>query len=131
MIVSTKLSVESHAHAHPLIRTKPSDLLRAGVTRVPRVRTARNGLPVLEDGRVLDVPNVVWCTGYDPAFSWLDLPVIGQDGDPLHDEGIARGEPGLYFLGLPYLYAMSSIMIHGVSRDAKRIVAKIAERQVA
>jgi putative flavoprotein involved in K+ transport len=68
----------------PLVRTKPRDLDTAGVRRVPRVAGVQNGLPVLDDGRVLDVKNVVWCTGFDPGFSWLDLPVFGPDGDPVH-----------------------------------------------
>ena len=63
--------------AAPLIRTKGKDLTAAGVLRVPRVTGVRNGLPLLEDGRVLDVANVVWCTGFDAAFSWIDLPVFG------------------------------------------------------
>jgi putative flavoprotein involved in K+ transport len=54
--------------AAPLIRVKPWDLSNAGVERVPRVVGTRNGLPLLEDGRELDVANVVWCTGFLPAF---------------------------------------------------------------
>ena len=62
----------------PLVRTKPRDLVAAGIKRVPRVARIENGLPVLEDGRVLDVANVVWCTGFHPGFSWIDLPVFGR-----------------------------------------------------
>jgi putative flavoprotein involved in K+ transport len=117
--------------AAPLIRTRPKDLAAAGVARVPRVVGVRDGLPLLEDGRVLDVANVVWCTGFDTGFSWIDLPVFGPDGLPQHDAGIASGEPGLYFVGLPFLYAFSSEMIHGVGRDAARIAGVIAERALA
>jgi putative flavoprotein involved in K+ transport len=114
--------------AAPLIRTRPRDLAAAGVVRVPRVVGARGGLPVLEDGRALDVANVVWCTGYDPGFSWIDLPVFGPDGDPQHESGIVAAEPGLYFVGLHFLYAFSSEMIHGVGRDAARIAEAVAAR---
>jgi putative flavoprotein involved in K+ transport len=110
----------------PLVRTKPRDLIAAGVTRAPRVAGVRNGLPVLEDGRVLDVANVVWCTGFHPGFSWLDLPVFGPDGEPQHDRGVVSSEPGLYFVGLHFLFAMSSVMIHGVGRDAERIADRIS-----
>ena len=51
----------------PLIRVKARDLAAAGVERVPRTVGVRNGLPVLEDGRVLEAQNVVWCTGYHPG----------------------------------------------------------------
>jgi putative flavoprotein involved in K+ transport len=111
----------------PLIRTKREDLTAAGVERVGRVAGAREGKPVLEDGRVLDVSNVIWCTGFEPGFSWLDLDVHG-DLEPRHDAGVARDIPGLYFLGLMFLYAGSSAMVHGVSRDAARIADVISQR---
>jgi putative flavoprotein involved in K+ transport len=112
----------------PLIRLKPKDLIQAGVIHVPRVVDVKNGLPVLEDGRVLEVANVVWCTGFDPGFSWLDLPVFGADGQPRHTAGIVEEEPGLFFVGLHFLYAFSSDMIHGVGRDAARIAGVVAAR---
>jgi putative flavoprotein involved in K+ transport len=112
----------------PLIRIKHRDLTASGVTRAGRVTGARDGRPALDDGRTLDVQNVIWCTGFDPAMSWIDLPVTGADGEPLHDAGVARNQPGLYFVGLHFLYAMSSVMIHGVGRDAARIAALAAER---
>jgi putative flavoprotein involved in K+ transport len=112
-----------------LIRTKPRDLAAAGVERVPRVAGASDGLPVLDDGRVLDVANVVWCTGFHPGFSWIDLPIFGPDGEPEHELGVVTREPGLYFVGLHFLSAMSSVMIHGVGRDAARIADRIGATQ--
>jgi putative flavoprotein involved in K+ transport len=123
-----RMRAKQHGHAHPWIRTKPSDLVRAGVRRAARVSGVRDGLPVLEDGRTLEVANVVWCTGFDHGFEWIDLPIFGDDGEPRHDRGIVRGEPGLYFLGLPFLSAMSSIMVHGAARDAARVVRTLASR---
>jgi putative flavoprotein involved in K+ transport len=115
--------------AAPLIRLGPKDLAKAGVVRVPRVVDVRDGLPVLEDGRALDVANVVWCTGFLPGFSWIDLPVFGADGEPRQQGGIVEDEPGLFFVGLQFLYAFSSGMIHGVGRDAARIAGIIAARE--
>jgi putative flavoprotein involved in K+ transport len=108
----------------PLVRTKRADLAAAGIERVPRVAGVRDGKPLLEDGRVLDVANVIWCTGFDHGISWIDLDVHGPL-EPKHRAGIAEGEPGLYFLGLMFLYAGSSAMVHGVSRDASRIADEI------
>ncbi len=126
--VGRRLRPKMLHRAAPLIRTKPRDLAAAGVIRAPRVVGVRNGLPLLEDGRALDVANVIWCTGFDPAFSWIDLPVFGSDGQPQHEAGVVTAEPGLFFVGLPFLYAFSSEMIHGVGRDAARIAAAIADR---
>jgi putative flavoprotein involved in K+ transport len=116
------------ARGGPLIRVKPRDLAAAGIVRVPRTVGVGDGRPRLEDGRVLEVANVVWCTGFHPGFSWIDLPVLDARGEPRHQAGFAVGEPGLYFVGLHFLYAMSSAMIHGVGRDAARIVDTIAAR---
>jgi len=111
--------------AAPLIRVKSRDLAAAGVRRVRRVVGVREGLPLLEDGRTLSVGNVIWCTGFHPGFDWIDLPVFADDGEPLHRSGLVESQPGLYFVGLHFLHAMSSGMIHGVGRDAKRIVESI------
>jgi len=111
----------------PLIRVKPKDFVAEGIERVPRVAGIRDGLPVLEDQRVLDVANVIWCTGFHPAFSWIDLPVIGEV-EPMHVRGVVASEPGLYFVGLHFLYALSSVMVHGVGRDAEHVVEVIASR---
>lgn len=117
----------------PLIRVKPADLTAAGVQRAPRVTGVRDGKPVLADGRVLEVSNVIWCTGFHPGLSWIDLPapVYGDDGEPIHHRGIVPGEPGFYFVGLHFLYALSSTMIHGIARDAQRIADTIQTRAQA
>ncbi len=115
------------AKGDPLIRVKPKDLAAAGVERVPRAIGVEEGLPQLEDGRRLDVANVVWCSGFHPGFSWIELPVFGPD-EPKHDRGVVASEPGLYFVGLKFLYSKSSEQIHGVGRDAARIADLIAAR---
>ena len=112
----------------PLVRVKPKDLIALGVERVPRTTAVTNGLPVLADGRILDVTNVIWCTGYQPGFSWIQLPKIGDTYEPAHDRGVVAGEPGLYFVGLEFLYSMASGMVQGVGRDARHIANQIASR---
>jgi putative flavoprotein involved in K+ transport len=112
----------------PLIRTRSKDLAAAGVERLPKVVGVQNGLPLLEDGRTIDVANIVWCSGFTPGFSWIDLPILDGRGVPVHDGGVVQSEPGLYFVGLLFLYAFSSTMIHGVGRDADRIAGVIDAR---
>jgi putative flavoprotein involved in K+ transport len=110
----------------PLARVRRRDLEAAGVERVPRTVGTRDGLPLLEDGRVLEVANVVWCTGFRPGFSWIELPVLDDDGAPLHDRGVVAAQPGLYFVGLFFLTSVGSSLVGGVGRDAGRIAARIA-----
>lgn len=119
------------ARAAPLIRVKEHDLVAAGVERAPRVAGVRDGRPLLADGRELDVANVVWCTGFDPGFSWIELPAFAPDGRPLERRGIVASEPGLFFVGLHYQYALSSAMVQGASRDARHVAEVIARSAVS
>jgi putative flavoprotein involved in K+ transport len=112
----------------PLIRVKPADLTSAGVERTPRLAGVKDGKPLLEDGRVLDVANVIWCTGFDNGLSWINLPVVGDDGEAIQERGVVPSEPGLYFVGQHFMYSASSTMIHGVERDARRVAETIAAR---
>jgi putative flavoprotein involved in K+ transport len=118
------------SHAAPLVRARPKDLAAAGIERVPRVVGVRDGRPLLEDQGVLEVANVVWCTGFGPDLSWIDLPVLGEQ-EPLHHRGIVANEPGLYFVGLHFLYAMSSGFLPGVGRDAEHIAKHLTSREPA
>jgi len=110
-----------------LIRVKTQDLAAAGVERAGRMTGVRNGMPVVEGGDVRAVKNVIWCTGFDPGFSWIDIPIHGEV-EPAHVRGVVPDVPGLFFVGLHFLSAMSSVMIHGVGRDAGRIAGHIAAR---
>ena len=113
-------------HATPLIRTRVADLDAAGVHSVARVTAAKEGRLELADGQLLDVANVIWCTGFHVGFSWIKLPVFDDSGAPAHEGGVVPSHPGLYFVGLNFLYSMSSSMIHGVGRDAERISRHLA-----
>jgi putative flavoprotein involved in K+ transport len=113
----------------PLIRTKRSHLDDAGVRFAGRTVGVQDGRPLLEDGRTLDVENIVWCTGFRPGFErWIELP-IHEEHEPRHDGGIARDQPGLYFVGLHFLRSLASVMIHCVGRDAGHIVRAIESRR--
>ena len=113
----------------PLIRVKPQELARGRRrARRPRHGRARRAAASSRTAASLDVANIVWCTGFHPGFSWIDVPVFDADGEPRHERGIVPEQPGLYFVGLHFLYAFSSTMIHGVGRDAARIAAAVAAR---
>jgi putative flavoprotein involved in K+ transport len=113
----------------PLLRIRLPDLDRAGVERHDeRTVGIANGRPVLADGTVLDVANVVWATGYRPDYSVVDAPIAGPDGWPEEVRGVSTTIPGLYFLGVPFQYAFSSMLVAGAGRDAKYVAERIADR---
>jgi putative flavoprotein involved in K+ transport len=106
----------------PLGRVRRKDIVAAGIERVPRTIGVSDGHPVLEDGRVLEVSNVIWCTGFTPDYDWIDPPIATHNGVPVHNRGIVESPPGLYFIGLLFLYSLSSALLGGVGRDAEYIV---------
>jgi len=112
----------------PLIGIPKNAFERAGMERVPRMTGVQDGKPLLQDGRELSVANVIWCTGYAPDYRWIHLPVFGSEGYPIHARGVVEGEAGLYFLGLPFQYTLTSSFIGGVGRDARYIAERIATR---
>jgi putative flavoprotein involved in K+ transport len=125
-----KMRPHIREHGGPLLRVKLPDLHDAGVQYVSaRVRGVRDGLPVLDDGRVLDVANVIWSTGFRPDFSWIHLPVTGPDGWPEQQRGVVDSAPGLYFLGLLFQYAFASMLTGGAGRDARHVAKHIAAHQ--
>jgi putative flavoprotein involved in K+ transport len=111
----------------PLIRIRPMEFTEARIERVPKVLGIQNGLPLLENHQVLDVKNIVWSTGFYPSFSWIDIPIF-KDAQPIQVRGVVEKEPGLYFIGLIFLYSASSTMIHGIARDAEFVVKTIVDR---
>lgn len=110
----------------PLGRVRHKDIVAAGIERVGRTTAVRDGYPLLEDGRVLEVSNVIWCTGYTADFSWIDLAFPTHQGFPIQDRGIVESVPGLYFIGLLFLHSLSSALLGGVGRDAEHIADHIA-----
>ena len=114
----------------PLLRYRKKDLLAAGVERVlARTVGVQDGLPLLDDGRVLDVQNVIWCTGFRRDFSWIDVPFeIGDDGYPVQYRGVVESGSGplLRRAALPPLVHVDAHRRH--RRDAERVAKHIAAR---
>jgi putative flavoprotein involved in K+ transport len=117
----------------PLLRYRRKDLRSAAVERVlARTAGVEGGLPVLDDGRVLDVRNVVWCTGFRPDYSWIQFPFeLGEDGYPVQYRGVVSSSPGLYMIGLPFLHSFTSMLIGGAGRDAESVVRHIVMERAA
>ena len=113
----------------PLLRVRLQDLDKAGVERHDaKTVGAREGKPELADGTILDVTSVIWATGYRPDYAFIDAHVTGADGWPDEVRGVSPTVPGLFFVGVPFQYAFSSMLVTGAGRDAKYVVERIAER---
>jgi putative flavoprotein involved in K+ transport len=124
-----KAKGQFRAHGFPLERTRRSDLKDAGVERITvRATGVRDGKPMLDDGRVLDVTNVVWCTGFQGDYSWIEGLTYGEDGYPEQERGVVRNTPGLYFVGLKFQRTGASSLVGGVGRDAEIVADHIAVR---
>jgi len=130
--IGRKVIAKQSAKTVGLVRVKPKWLAKAGVEKVPRTVGVRDGKPELEDGRVLDdVTNVIWCVGFRHDLSWIDLPIFGEDGTPMHERGVVTSEPGLYLVGLPFQFATGSDTLMGVGRDARYVVKQLVRRSRA
>jgi putative flavoprotein involved in K+ transport len=137
LTVNTPLGRKLRPHVRhgggPLLRYRKKDLRAAGVDRaVGHTVGVEDGLPMLSDGRVIEVRNVIWCTGFRPDFGWIKVPVeFGEDGYPVQLRGAAASSPGLYFAGLPFLHSFASMFITGSARDSGGIARQILGRHVS
>jgi putative flavoprotein involved in K+ transport len=130
--IGRKVAPKVRAHGGPLLRVRRTDLERAGVRRyLARTTGVRDGRPLLADGTALDVANVIWCTGFRPDFSWIELPILGEDGWPLQSRGVVEVALGLYFIGLPFLYAFASMLVIGAARDAEYVTEQVADNRAS
>ena len=127
-----RMRPEVRKHGGPLLRVRRRDLDKAGVERHDdRTVGVKDGRPMLADDTVLDVANVIWATGYRPDYRFIAAPIVGDDGWPIEVRGVSPSVPGLYFLGIPFQYAFTSMLVTGAGRDANFVVDRIAERASA
>jgi putative flavoprotein involved in K+ transport len=100
----------------------------AGIEWVGRVVGATDGLPQLEDGRIVDVAGVIWTTGFRPDYGWIELPIFDDFGYPVHERGVVKSQSGLYFMGLLFQRTLSSALLVGVGKDAEYVAGQIVAR---
>ncbi|MEX1294863.1 MAG: FAD-dependent oxidoreductase [Candidatus Limnocylindrales bacterium] len=130
--IGRKMAPMVRAHGAPLLRHRWNDLRQAGVESIPeRVLGVEDGKPKLESGRVLDVASVVWCTGFEADYSWIEPSIVGEDGWPTQQRGVVTGAPGLYVLGTPFLHSFASMLVTGAGVDARHVVDHIRASRTA
>lgn len=93
-----------------------------------------NWLPEQERGELdleaSGITSIIWCIGFSPDFTWVEAPVFNGRGHPGHQRGVTA-QPGLYFLGLPWLYTWGSGRFSGVAKDARYLVDRISASHIA
>jgi putative flavoprotein involved in K+ transport len=70
------------------------------------------------------IRSVVWCTGFEPDYAWLEVPVFRERGHPVHERGVTAVE-GMYFIGLPWLYTWGSGRFAAIARDSRYLVTEL------
>ena len=129
--IGRKMATMIRSGGAPLLRVRRQELSEAGVDLTEaRTTGVKDGRPILADGRVLDVANVLWCTGFGPEFDWIKVPILGDDGWPDQKRGVVRSAPGIYMLGVPFQYGFTSMLVLGAARDAGYVVEQIARSAV-
>ena len=74
------------------------------------------------------ITSVIWSTGFRADFSMVDIPVFDGRGYPGHHRGAITTVPGLYFLGLGWLWTWGSGRFSGIAEDAGHVVDQIGTR---
>lgn len=112
-----------------LVKMLDEFILKSGI------EAPEESLPQLQDGYAVEevaelelkaagIGSVIWASGYDFDFNLVKLPVTDGDGYPLQLRGVTQ-YPGLYFIGLPWLYKYKSGLLAGVAEDAQYVAERI------
>lgn len=107
-----------------LVGSSPRGIRRRGVRLHGRTAEVEGRTVAFEDGARLQPEAVVWATGFRTDHSWIDAPVFGGDGRPVHRRGVT-GSPGLSFLGLTWQHTRGSALIGWVGDDAEFVAREI------
>lgn len=117
----------------PIMRPTPEDLAKThGVQLFSRFEGVEGSSLIFRDGQSLSMDDltIVWCTGFRGDYSMLDesVDVLNGNGAPVHDRGVARAAPGLFFVGLRHQHTVASHDIYGVAKDADYVADRIVDR---
>lgn len=124
----SKVSVESKLASYlqktePVIGMELKKLIERKQVQVKERTVSLQGQEVIfEDGTTWQTDNIIWATGFQSDYSWIDIPgVIDHHHKPVHQRGISPVE-GLYFLGLPWLSRVGSAQLNGINYDASQVI---------
>lgn len=126
MPIGRKIAQGFHSRGAPLIRISMKQVTDAGVTLLPRITGVTDGLPVASGAVVPRPATVIWATGYRPGLDWIAGLPLDEHGLPDAPRGVVGSMPGLYFVGMPFQYGLTSQLLGGVGRDAEFVAERIA-----
>jgi putative flavoprotein involved in K+ transport len=116
-------AVDAHVAQHGL--TAPEEpTARVKLPDPPGIATSPRQLDI----RGSNIRALIWATGYDFDFNWIDIPAFAANSGPRHHHGVSE-VPGLYFIGLQWLSKVTSSFLSGVGDDAARLAGHIAARR--
>jgi len=107
-----------------LIGSNPRKAKRFGITLKPRAVDASGRTVRFADGTEADADAIIWATGYESDYSWIELPILDERGRVRHRRGVTD-QPGLYFLGLQWQHTRGSALLGFVSEDARHIAQRV------
>ena len=123
--IGRRVAGKFHSRGAPLIRVSMEQVEAAGVQRLPRITGVADGQPI-EDGAAVPRPaTVIWATGYRPSLDWIAGLPLDEHGLPVTRRGVVESMPGLFFVGMPFQYALTSALLGGVGRDAGYVVGQV------
>lgn len=70
------------------------------------------------------ITSIVWATGFGYNYDWIKLPVGDARNYPIQQRGVTQW-PGLYFMGLQWMYGSNSAQFYGVREDAAYVAQHI------
>jgi putative flavoprotein involved in K+ transport len=116
------------AAAESIKDTIDEHIARKGIDAPPEARYTpvwQPGEPVAAlDIEAMGITSVVWCMGFGPDYGWVQAPIFDGRGRPCHDRGVTD-VPGLYVVGLPWLYTWGSGRFSGIARDVEYLAELI------
>ena len=128
-------SVPANIAAADVFAARIRSMLDEYITRdgghLPPIESDEADLPAPVDARTsIDlraerIGSVVWCTGYDGDFSWLDRVLTDKTGQPRR-AGATAPIPGLWYVGLRWLTRRGSGNFIGMPADATAVAAAAA-----
>lgn len=120
----SRLARRLRARGDLVIGTRTAELRRQGVRFRPRLTGFTGDVAQFADGTTMTVDAVVWATGFDSDYSWLDVPGVVTDGQVREHGGVTE-VPGMYFVGLPWQTTRGSALLGFVGADAAALTARL------